>query len=226
MTTVLQRLTDTLNPAAAAPDPPAEPAGVRRRRRVVVAATTVVGAVLTAFALNEDGTGPRFFLLTFALAATWIGGALLSGPLPVGPRNRRDLLTPVAVAAVAFAVFAVGAVIVREIPYLHEQVQQIIGHASGRAALLAALVAVVNGIGEEVFFRGAAYTALGSRNPAVTSTALYLAVIACAGVPILLVAGLIMGSLFALERRATRGVLASTLTHVVWTLLMLAFLPR
>jgi hypothetical protein len=35
-----------------------------------------------------------------------------------------------------------------------------------------------------------------------------------------------MGALFALERRSTRGVLAPTVTHVVWSLLMIFFLPR
>lgn len=197
-----------------------------RQRRIIVAATTVVGAVLTAFALNEHGTGPRFFLLTFALAATWIVGAALSGPLPTGPRTRRDVLAAVAVGALAFGVFAVGSLIVRQIPWLHEQVQQIIGHASGRVALLAALVAVINGIGEEVFFRGAAYAAFDTWNPAVASTALYVAVIACAGVPILILAGIIMGTLLVLQRQYTRGVLAPAVTHVSWTLLMICFLPR
>jgi membrane protease YdiL (CAAX protease family) len=193
----------------------------------VVAGTTVLGALLTAFALNEHGTGPRFFLLTSALAATWLLGALLSGPVPLGRlRGACDLATPAALAALIFGVFVIGALIVRTNSYLDEQVGQIIGHASGRVAVLAALVAVVNGIGEELFFRGAAWSALDRHRPEVTSTVLYVAIIACSGILILVVAGVIMGAVFALQRRASAGVLASCITHVVWTLLMIALLPR
>jgi hypothetical protein len=35
-----------------------------------------------------------------------------------------------------------------------------------------------------------------------------------------------MGSVFALQRQASAGVLASCITHVVWTLLMITLLPR
>ena len=199
----------------------------RRRRGAVVTTTTVLGAVLTAFALNEHGTGPRFFLLTSALAATWLLGALLSGPVPLGRlRGPRDLATPAALAVLIFGVFVIGDLIVRTNPYLSHQVDRIIGHASGRVALLAALVAVVNGIGEELFFRGAAWAAIERRRPEVASTVLYVAVIACSGIAILVVAGVIMGAVFALQRRATAGVLASCVTHVVWTLLMIVLLPR
>lgn len=42
----------------------------------------------------------------------------------------------------------------------------------------------------------------------------------------LVLAGAVMGTLLALERRATRGVLAPIVTHLVWSLLMVLFLPR
>jgi hypothetical protein len=35
-----------------------------------------------------------------------------------------------------------------------------------------------------------------------------------------------MGPLLALERRLTDGILASSTTHVVWSLLMIGLLPR
>lgn len=201
-------------------------------RTTVVAGTTVLGAVLTAFALNEHGTGPRFFLLTSALAATWLLGAFLAGPVPLGRlRGRHDLTGPAVLGALIFGVFVIGELIVSTNPYLADQVDGIIGHASGRVALLAALVAVVNGIGEELFFRGAAWSALDRpdrwwQGPEVASTVLYVAVIACSGILILVVAGVIMGAVFAVQRRVSGGVLASCITHVVWTLLMISLLPR
>ena len=42
----------------------------------------------------------------------------------------------------------------------------------------------------------------------------------------LVTAAAVMGTVFALERLATRGVLAPMLTHVTWSTLMLLALPR
>jgi CAAX protease family protein len=40
------------------------------------------------------------------------------------------------------------------------------------------------------------------------------------------VAAAAMGTVFMLERLATRGILAPTLTHVTWSTLMLLAIPR
>ena len=204
-----------------------ETPATQRRRQVIVAGCAVIGGVLTGLALNTPDTNVRFFVLTFALAGVWIVGALLSGPLHLGRwQGRRDLVRPTLLGVAAFLVFLAGDFIVRPVPYLHRQIDYIINHAGGNTVVLAVLVAVVNGLGEELFFRGAVYSAFGPRKPLFAATIVYIAVIACAGNPILLLAGVIMGTLFALERRATRGILASTVTHVVWSLLMIALLPK
>lgn len=199
----------------------------QRRRQVIVAVCAVIGGVLTGLALNTPDTGVKFFVLTFALAGVWIFGALVSGPLHLGRwHGRRDLIRPVVLGIAAFLVFLAGDFIVRPVPYLHHQVDYIINHAGGNTAVLAVIVAIVNGIGEELFFRGAVYSAFGPRKPLLATTVVYIAVIACSGNPILILAGVIMGTLFALERRATRGILASSITHIAWSLLMIALLPK
>jgi hypothetical protein len=38
-------------------------------------------------------------------------------------------------------------------------------------------------------------------------------------------ASVLMGALFAVQRRATGGVQAPAITHLVWTVLMMRFLP-
>jgi hypothetical protein len=43
--------------------------------------------------------------------------------------------------------------------------------------------------------------------------------------PALVLASGVMGGLFALQRRATGGVQAPMITHVVWSTLMVRFLP-
>ena len=48
---------------------------------------------------------------------------------------------------------------------------------------------------------------------------------AASGNPMLGFAALILGTVCALERRATGGVLAPVLTHLVWGLIMVLALP-
>ena len=77
-----------------------------------------------------------------------------------------------------------------------------------------------------MFFRGALYTALGKRYPVVISTVLYvIATAATTGNPMLGFAAIILGTVCALERRATGGVLAPMLTHFFWGLVLVLALP-
>lgn len=91
---------------------------------------------------------------------------------------------------------------------------------------LVLLVALVNGLGEELFFRGALFNALGSRHPVAGSTIFYVAVTAVTGNLALVVAAGAMGFLLALQRQSTGAILAPTVTHLCWSTLMLLALPR
>ena len=81
-------------------------------------------------------------------------------------------------------------------------------------------------IAEELFYRGALYTALGRHHPLLISTVDVRGRDAgqCRN-PMLAFAAIILGTVCALERRATGGVLAPILTHFVWTLVVLLALP-
>ena len=87
-------------------------------------------------------------------------------------------------------------------------------------------ITLANGIAEEVYFRGALYSAFGPHRPVWWSTVAYVVVTAASGNVMLIFAAALMGTLFALERRATRGILAPMITHVTWSALMLFLLPR
>jgi membrane protease YdiL (CAAX protease family) len=91
--------------------------------------------------------------------------------------------------------------------------------------LLIVLIALVNGVAEELFFRGALYTALGRFYPVAISTLLYAVATSATGNPMLGFAALILGTVCGLQRRATGGVLAPVLTHMVWGLIMVVALP-
>ena len=88
------------------------------------------------------------------------------------------------------------------------------------------LIALVNGVAEELFFRGALHAALEPRRPALISTIIYVTVTAATGNIALIAAAAVMGTLFSLERLRTRSVLAPILTHVSWSTLMILALPR
>jgi membrane protease YdiL (CAAX protease family) len=80
-------------------------------------------------------------------------------------------------------------------------------------------------VGEEVFFRGALFAAIGRNHAVPISTAIYALVTVATGNPMLVFAAVVMGALFALQRRATGGILAPLLTHLVWSMIMLLALP-
>ena len=85
---------------------------------------------------------------------------------------------------------------------------------------------MINGLAEELFFRGALYSALEKHHPAIISTVIYVIVIGVSTLnPMLTFAAIILGAVCAFERRATGGVLASILTHMVWGLIMVLALP-
>jgi membrane protease YdiL (CAAX protease family) len=87
------------------------------------------------------------------------------------------------------------------------------------------LVAVANGVAEEIFFRGAVFAAATRHLPVVVSTLVYTATTVATGNLILVFATIAVGLVLGLQRRATGDVLAPTITHVTWSLLMLLVLP-
>jgi membrane protease YdiL (CAAX protease family) len=91
--------------------------------------------------------------------------------------------------------------------------------------LLVVAVTLLNGLAEEMFFRGALYTALGRHYPVLISTLLYIAAAMASGNPMLGVAALFLGTVGAWERRSTGGILAPILTHLGWGLFMVLALP-
>ena len=85
---------------------------------------------------------------------------------------------------------------------------------------------LTNGLAEEVFFRGALYSALPPRHAVAGSTAVYTLATTTTRNPALVLAASAMGSLLALQRRATGGLQAPVLTHLAWSTLMVCYLPK
>ena len=124
------------------------------------------------------------------------------------------------------AVFVVGGLVAREIPGVNDYIRQVLEYSKSGPLYLIVFITVINGLAEEMFFRGSLYTALLRHRPVLTSTVLYvIATAATTGNPMLGVAAIILGTVCAFLRRATGGVLAPMLVHFFWGLVMVLALP-
>ena len=201
------------------------------RRRIVVTVVLVIGGALLGYSMTRRPGDESFYWLTLALAAVWALGAFVSGPLHLGcvrfrGRNQRPVISGTVMGLVLGGAFLVGGVAAREIPGVREFITRVLDFANYGPLALVAFITVINGVAEELFFRGALYAALGKAYPALISTIIYVvATSATTGNPMLGVAALVVGAVCASERRATGGVLAPMLTHFFWGLVMVLALP-
>ncbi len=208
-----------------------ETAAVVRRRRRGVAGVSVLGTGLLGLSLSTKPDSKAFYGLTAAVAATWTGGGLLSGPLHLGwieghdQHLRRPVVTPVATGVGAFAFFYGCALVARKIPVLEDAIGSVLTFAEEGSGPLVVATTLANGLGEEVFFRGAMYSALDPDRAVVASTAVYTLATGATRNPALVLAAGFMGTLFALQRRASGGLQAPVLTHLTWSALMVRYLP-
>jgi CAAX protease family protein len=200
------------------------------RRRIVVGITFAVGATLLGLSFSVRQGDPAFYPLTFGLAATWTLGSLLSGPLHLGHilrggTLRRPISTPIALGLLLAAVFVAGAFFIRTIPALASLTEDVLGYARLGNLWIILAITLVNGIAEELFFRGALFAAIGIWHPVLISTVIYALATIAGGNAVLVLAAALLGTVVALERRASGGILAPILTHITWSLTMLLVLP-
>ncbi|MFJ7219936.1 type II CAAX prenyl endopeptidase Rce1 family protein [Amycolatopsis sp. NPDC098790] len=185
-------------------------------KKTLLAGVTAAGSGLLGASLASRPGSRRFHTLTASVAATWFAGA---GRVP---RGRPDVVQPVLVGAGAFGVFYGCALVARRIPPLRRAIAGVLDHAHRGSTPSVVATALVTGAAEELFFRGALHDAFGGPK----ATALYVVSTTATRNPALVLASAVMGTLFTLQRGRAGGVQAPLLTHVVWSALMLAFLPR
>jgi membrane protease YdiL (CAAX protease family) len=202
-----------------------------RRRQLVTAGFVVLGGVVLGFSLRIDPGSPWFYPATAGLAALWAVGAFASGRLHLGriatgidDQARRPVIVPILLGLALAGVFVVGALVVRGIPVLEDQVRSVLEHADQGSWPLLVLITAVNGVAEELFFRGAAYAAI-PRHPVLWTTVAYAVATLATGNVMLSFAAVLLGAVVGLERRASGGVLGPILTHCTWSLTMLFALP-
>lgn len=202
-----------------------------RRRQMITATVVVIGAIVLGISLRIEPGSPWFYPSSMLLASVWTAGAFASGPLHLGrivagtgEGEGRPVLQPIALGLGLGGVFTVGALIVRPIGPLADQVNNVLDFAAEGSLPILIFVTLLNGIAEELFFRGAAYAAI-TRHPVVWTTVAYTVATAATGNVMLSFAAALLGLVVGLQRRASGGILAPILTHCTWSMTMLLALP-
>ena len=203
-----------------------------RRRQLVTGAVVLIGGLVLGLSLRIEPGSPWFYPATLVLALVWTAGAFASGRLHLGrvlhhDRLRRPFVGPVVLGVALAAVFAAGGWLMTTIPLLDpvsDQVRRVLEHANEGAWPLVLTVTLVNGIAEELFFRGAAYAAI-PRRPVLWTTLAYTVATLATGNVMLGFAAILLGAVCGLQRRASGGILAPILTHITWSGIMLFALP-
>ncbi|WP_230486847.1 type II CAAX endopeptidase family protein [Nocardioides anomalus] len=203
-----------------------------RRRQLVVVGFVVLGGVALGLSLRLEPGSSWFYPATILLASIWTVGAFVSGPLHLGriafrDRHARPIVTPLLLGFGLAAVFVAGALLVRSISwlsFLEDQVVKVVDYADQGSLPILVVITAINGIAEELFFRGAAYAAI-TRGPVLWTTLLYFVATLATGNVMLAFAAVLLGAVVGLERRASGGILGPILTHCAWSLTMLVALP-
>ncbi|MFX4272174.1 CPBP family glutamic-type intramembrane protease [Propionibacteriaceae bacterium Y1685] len=200
---------------------------VRSRPAVVLGA--VVGMIMLAVALRMPPGTLEFLLLSIGLALVWAVAGVLGARPAVGrtraPSAPRLALAGVLAGGALVLLFVLGALLVRWIPRLADPVSDLLAHGAAGAFWPVLGITVGNAVAEEIFFRGAVYAALPDRFAVVGTIVAYTVITAASGIWLLVLAGFLLGIVTTLQRRATGGVLAPAVTHLVWSTSMLLFLP-
>lgn len=203
-----------------------------------------VAAVMLGFASHSAPGSATFYLLTFAVAvlyfAVWALCRRRFGWAPIVTKSVHGSSTRSATRTVSgdallgaitgvslLVLFCLGALMVRFVPPLTAPVEELLSHARGGLLWLTALSTLVNGIAEELFFRGVSpASAPGTPWARIAfSVVLYTAVTLALGVALLAFAAVVLGVSAHLLTRKTNGLIAAMVLHTVWSQGMLLLLP-
>ncbi|WP_374613566.1 type II CAAX prenyl endopeptidase Rce1 family protein [Gordonia sp. (in: high G+C Gram-positive bacteria)] len=224
---------DLYDSVAADRDP--DPGAHYIRRRWLVGVFLVIGAVVLGISLRVEPGDAAFYPLTIGLAAVWIIGAFVSGPLRLGAFSPTPSRPPDRIGAIGLGVvvglavggaFLVGGLVARMIPGVSDLANQVLAFADFGSLAVVTAITMLNGLAEELFFRGSVYSAARPHNPILVSTVIYVLVTMASGNVMLGFAGAVLGTVCAILRRSTAGVLAPAITHVIWGAVMVLALPH
>ena len=145
----------------------ADPPGVQASRLVVVGLTLVVGAIVLALGPCGSVPGTRSSTPRPRPGRRMGGGCrplrparLRPGPYETGLDADRPVVQSLALGSLLVALFLAGALVVARHPGLREPVDDLLDHARYGSLAVVLAITVLNGVAEELYFRGALYAAL------------------------------------------------------------------
>jgi uncharacterized protein len=196
-----------------------------------VAVSGIVGTGLLGLSFSRRPGSREFYVLTVSVAGTLTAGTVLSHARPPvsrqgqEPRRARSLVRSVFAGVAAFGLFYGAAHLARRTWLLERAVSRALAYENEGSTPLVLLTTCLNGVAEEMFYRGALWSVVADSNPITKTTLAYTAATAATRNPALVLAGTATSLLFGYERRATGGILGPTITHLTWSMLMLRYLP-
>lgn len=199
-----------------------------QRERVVVVVTLLLGALLLAATINVERSSALFVVAGLSLALVWTMGFWLAGGR--GHHATRRVVPNAAVGLGVgvgmFGLFVAAAWVARRIDILQGPIDDILKRADEQALHWLIVLAGVNAVAEELFFRGALMDAFSPRRAVVGSTLLYVIVTAAGANLALAIAAAVIGTVLAVERRVSASLVVPIATHVTWSMLMILAFPR
>jgi membrane protease YdiL (CAAX protease family) len=152
--------------------------------------------------------------------------------LPNRLRPSRRLVAMGVLSGLAlYALFSIGALLVQGTP-LWPWIEEVVELTRGTApAGLAALVIVFGtSPSEEVLWRGAVFARLTRRygagwRPVVMTSLAYAFFVGLSLIPVLPLAALVCGVVWARQRQVTGSLVPSLVSHALWSLLMFLYIP-
>jgi membrane protease YdiL (CAAX protease family) len=130
-----------------------------------------------------------------------------------------------------YILFLVGALVVRQTP-LWPHVQGVVDLTRTTAPAMVAVLVIVFGTSpsEEVLWRGAVFARLTRRygagwRPVVLNAAAYALFVGLSGSPVLSLAALVCGTVWARQRQVTGSLVPGLVSHALWSLLMYLYVP-
>jgi membrane protease YdiL (CAAX protease family) len=124
-----------------------------------------------------------------------------------------------------------GALVVRQTP-LWPQVEGVVDLTRATAPAVVAVLVIVLGTSpsEEVLWRGAVFARLtrsygAGWRPVVLSAAAYALFVGLSGSPVLALAALVCGTVWARQRQVTGSLVPGLVSHALWSLLMYLYVP-
>ena len=144
----------------------------------MVAITLAVGATLLGLSFSTGKAIPRSIRspLGWPQRGPWAVSRpdrCISGHILSGGTLRRPIVAPIAVGLALAGIFALGAVVMRTIPPLASLAEDVLGYARAGNLAIIFVITLVNGVSEELFFRGALFAAIGVQHPVLISTVIY-----------------------------------------------------